>query len=72
MNLTWIMYRHKGSQIVHRVVVSQFVRNIRSLDDCDKILAKWTCDIVESVGFYPVGDKEFDDLPDDAVFYHVP
>ena len=70
MDLTWILYKLTGSDTVHRMIVSQIIRNIRSLDDCDKILGDWTCDYVEAVGFYPVSDEEFEKLPDNTVFFH--
>jgi hypothetical protein len=71
MDLTWILYTYAGSSITYRVVVSEIVRSIRSLDECDKILKKWFNDNRKSVGFYPVSDEEFEKLPDNQVFLHV-
>lgn len=70
MDLTWILYKYAGSSITYRVVVSEIVRSIRSLDECDKILKKHFSDSRKSVGFYPVSDEEFEKMPDNTVFFH--
>jgi hypothetical protein len=69
MDLTWILFKRAGSEKMNRVTVSQNGW-IRSLDDCNKALEKWFSGVI-SVGFYPVSEAEFEELPDNQVFLHV-